>query len=155
MAAVTSRADPKRFLDEWHKIVANRDLAGVHATLHPDVTMGPPPYWQKFEGRDAVAHLLGIIISTIEDFTYHREWCEGRELALEFTGHVGEMDLQGIDLITLDGDNRLVNLDVLMRPMNAVAKLQEIVAPQMMEFLKARAGRANGDGLARGGRLRG
>ena len=134
-----SPADSKKFLDDWHRIVAERDLAALGGVLHPDVVMGPPPYWQKFEGRDVVLHLLGIIINTIEDFTYHREWCEGGELALEFTGHVRGIELQGIDLITLDGENRLAKLDVLMRPMNAVAKLQEIVAPQMMEFLKARA----------------
>ena len=127
------------FLKEWHRLVAARDLAALPAVLHPDVTMGAPPYWQKFEGRDTVAQLLGIIVTTIEDFSYHREWCEGRELALEFTGHVGSLDLQGIDLISLDAGNRLVNLDVLMRPMNAVATLQEIVQPQMMEFLKQRA----------------
>jgi hypothetical protein len=60
-------------------------------------------------------------------------------LALEFTGHVGPLDLQGIDLITLDGEGRIANLDVLMRPMNAVAKLQEIVAPQMAKFFQQRA----------------
>ena len=55
---------------------------------------------------------------------------------------MGSLDLQGIDLITLNDENRIANLDVLMRPMNAVGKLQEIVAPRMMEFLKAQAGAA-------------
>ncbi len=135
---MTSHADAKTFLDEWHRIVAQRDLAALRTILHADVTMGPPLYWQKFADRDVVAHLLGIIVNTIDDFRYHREWCEGRELALEFTGRVGEIELQGIDLITLDDENRLVNLDVMLRPMNALATLQGIVAPQMMEFLKAR-----------------
>jgi hypothetical protein len=127
------------FLVKWHRLVATRDLDALYEALHPDVSMGAPPYWQRFDGRDVVHHLLGIIVTEVEDFTYHREWEEGRELALEFTGHVGELDLQGIDLITLDAQKRVINLDVLMRPMNAIAKLQEIVAPQMMEFLKGRA----------------
>ena len=136
---MTSNSDPKKFLEQWHPIVANRDLDALREVLHPDVTMGAPPYWQKFGGSEVVHRLLGIIVTTIEDFTYHREWCEGRELALEFTGHVGSLDLQGIDLITLDGEGRIANLDVLMRPMNAVAKLQEIVAPQMTKFFQQRA----------------
>ena len=135
-----SPTDCKSFLDHWHRIGEERDHAALGSVLNPDVVMGPPPYWQKFEGREVVAHLLGIIVEIIEDFTYHREWCDGAELALEFTGHVGDIELQGIDLITLDAENRIVKLDVLMRPMNAVARLQEVVAPQMMEFLKARAG---------------
>jgi hypothetical protein len=138
--ALAVQCDPTSFLTEWHRIVAARDFVALPGVLLPTVSMGAPPYWQKIAGRDPVAHLLGIIITTIEDFRYHREWVEGAELALEFSGHVGSLDLQGIDLITLDHDNRIANLDVLMRPINAVAKLQEIVAPQMMEFLSARAG---------------
>lgn len=136
---MADHTDEARFLKHWHPIVATRDLVALPGILSPDVSMGAPPYWQRIGGRDAVAQLLGIIITTIEDFRYHREWVDGSELALEFTGHVGSLDLQGIDLITLDGENRVAKLDVLMRPMNAVATLQEIVAPQMLEFLKAQA----------------
>lgn len=137
---MAAHPDPKTFLDAWHPIVAGPDLVALPGVLSPRVSMGAPPYWQKIEGRDVVAHLLGVIVTTIEDFRYHREWIDGAELALEFTGHVGSLDLQGIDLITLNGDDQIANLDVLIRPMNAVAKLQEIVAPRMMEFLKQRAG---------------
>ena len=134
--------DPEAFLKTWHPIDAERDLLTLPEVLSPDVSMGAPPYWQKIEGRDVVAHLLGVIVTTIEDFSYHREWVDGAELALEFTGHVGSLDLQGIDLITLNDENRIANLDVLMRPMNAVGTLQEIVAPRMIEFLKAQSGAA-------------
>ena len=122
------------FLDRWHRIVAERDLAGLREILAEDVSIGAPPYWPKLEGRDLVCHLLGIIIHTIEDFTYRREWSSGAELALEFTGHVKGLDLQGIDLITLNAENQVVNLDVLMRPLNGVTALRDIVAPQMAEF---------------------
>ena len=124
------------FLDKWHRIVAEKDLDALLTVLDEDVTIGAPPYWNKLEGRPLVHHLLGVIIRTIEDFTYHREWRDGRELALEFHGHVGELDIQGIDLITLGDDGRVANIDVLMRPVNAVLRLQEIVGPQMIEFLK-------------------
>lgn len=85
-------------------------------------------------------HLLGIIIRTIEGFTYHREWQHGNELALEFTGRVGELDLQGIDLITLDDRLAIARLDVLMRPLRAIEALQEVVAPQMTAFFARRSG---------------
>ena len=129
----------ERFLVEWHRIVAERDLAALGLALAEDVTLGAPPYWEKLRGRPLVRHLLGLIVQTIEDFTYHREWRDGSELALEFRGHVGELDLQGIDLISLDGGGRIQNLDVLIRPLNAASKLRDLIAPQMAEFLEARA----------------
>ena len=127
-----------QFLKEWHRIVSAKDLAALASVLSEDISIGAPPYWQKLQGRELVQHLLGLIIHTIEDFSYHRQWRQGDELALEFTGHVGDLDLQGIDLITLDGRGRITNLDVLMRPINAVIALREAIGPQMAEFLARR-----------------
>ena len=90
------------FLTEWHRIVAERDLDALHTVLADDVSIGAPPYWQRLEGHDLVHHLLGLIVHTIEGFTYHREWEQDGELALEFTGRVDGFDLQGIDLISLN-----------------------------------------------------
>lgn len=125
------------FLEEWHRIVANRDLAALSDILAEDVRIGAPPYWTKLEGRPIVHHLLGLIIETIEGFTYHREWQDGPELALEFQGKVGDLDVQGIDLITLNETGQVQNLDVLMRPTNTILRLQEIIAPQMAKFLSS------------------
>ena len=132
--------DVPAFLTEWHRVVAERGLVALPALLSDDITMGAPPYWDRLRGRDLVQHLLGIVIHTIEDFTYHREWQEGNELALEFTGHVGDLELQGVDLITLDDRFVIRNLDVVMRPVNAVIALREAIAPQMAEFLRRAAG---------------
>ncbi len=128
------------FLDRWHRVVQERDLVGLESLLAPDVTMGAPPYWDKLQGRPLVHHLLGLIIHTIEDFTYHREWHDDSsgngEIALEFRGHIGDLDLQGIDLITLNERGEIQNLDVMVRPMNALAALRDVIAPQMAEYLQ-------------------
>ncbi len=133
---MTAPADP--FLSEWHRIVAERDVAALGAVLAADVTLGAPPYWSKLTGRDLVQHLLGLIVHTIDDFTYHREWRDGPELALEFRGRVEEIELQGIDLITLNPEGRIQNLDVLMRPVNGIVALRDRIAPRMAEYLKQR-----------------
>jgi hypothetical protein len=132
-------ADAEGFLHRWHQVVAERDAEALVDLLAEDVTLGAPPYWTKLEGREVVQHLLGIIIRTIDGFTYHREWWSGSELALEFRGRVGDKELQGIDLISLDDENRVRNVDVMVRPVNAVIALREAVAPQMATFLRDRA----------------
>jgi hypothetical protein len=133
-------ADPQpEFLTRWHRIVSEKDVAALGSVLAEDITMGAPPYWERLAGVELVQHLLGIIVSTIEDFTYHREWQDEGELALEFTGHVGNLELQGIDLISLDDELRIRSLDVLMRPISTVIALRDIVAPQMAAYLADRA----------------
>jgi hypothetical protein len=128
------------FLAKWHRLVADRDLVALEQILAEDVSMGAPPYWDKLNGRPLVHHLLGLIIRTIEDFSYQREWHDDSrgqgEIALEFHGRVGELELQGIDLISLNERGELQNLDVVIRPMNALEALRDVIAPQMMEFLR-------------------
>ena len=132
------------FLAKWHRLVEERDLVALESILAEDVSMGAPPYWDKLNGRPLVHHLLGLIIRTIEDFSYHREWHDDSrgegEIALEFRGHIGDLKLQGIDLISLNERGELQNLDVAIRPMNALAVLKDVIAPQMMEFLRKNAG---------------
>ncbi len=134
-------SDNDEFLAKWHALVTGRDLVALEKILAEDISMGAPPYWDKLRGRPLVHHLLGRIVHTIEDFTYHREWEQDGELALEFTGHVGELQLQGIDLISLDETGeRIQNLDVLMRPLGAIEALRDIIAPQMAAYLAGKSG---------------
>lgn len=127
------------FLEKWHRMVEERDIAALGELLSEDVSISSPPYWDKLHGRPLVEHLLTQIITLIEDFTYHRQWHDDSvqqgEIALEFFGHIGELDLQGIDLITLNERGEVQNIDVMIRPINALQALQEIITPRMMEFL--------------------
>ena len=137
-------ADAGAFLARWHEVVAKRDLEGLRGLVAERVTLGAPPYWNKFDDREMVLHLLGLIVHTIEGFRYHREWVRGNELALEFRGCVDGMEIQGIDLITLDEEGRVRDLEVPMRPLNAVTALRDRIAPRMLEYLRDRAAGAGG-----------
>lgn len=129
---VTNEVDT--FLSEWHRVVAAKDREALLGLLAEDVSLGAPPYYARLQGRDLVHHLLGLILHTIDGFTYHRQWQNEGELALEFTGKVGDLQLQGIDLITLNDRFVIGNLDVLIRPASAVDALRDIIAPQMASF---------------------
>lgn len=133
--------DVASFLIEWHRIVGEKDLASLGHVLAEGISLGAPPYWNKIRGRALVQHLLGLIVDTIDEFTYQREWQSGLELALEFSGRVDDQELQGIDLISLDDRMKISNLDVLMRPVNAVVSLRERIAPQMAAFISQSADR--------------
>ncbi|MCH7892155.1 MAG: hypothetical protein IH921_11695 [Gemmatimonadetes bacterium] len=128
----------REFLTEWHRVVSEKDLGALPRLLADDVSLGAPPYWARIRGRALVHHLLGLIVNTIEGFTYHREWQKGIDFALEFTGRIGELDLQGIDLISLNDRFAIQNLDVLIRPANAIDRLRETIAPQMASFIAQR-----------------
>jgi hypothetical protein len=124
-----------RFLDEWHRIIREQDIAAIVEILADDVEIGAPPYWNKLEGKELVGHLLGLILETIEEFTYHRQWRSGRELALEFTGVVDGHQLQGVDLITVNEEGLLAKIDVPMRPLGTIEHLRDKIGPKMQKYL--------------------
>ena len=130
------------FLVEWHRLVGEKDIEALGKILAEDITIGAPPYWDRLEGLKLVHKLLEFIVNTIEDFTYHRQWYGAEsetEIALEFKGRIGELALQGIDLITLNDEGKIQDLDVMIRPMNALSALKDEIGPKMMEFLAGSA----------------
>ena len=131
--------DTEARLPSWNRAGHARDPEGLAALLADEVSMGAPPYWNRIEDKAVVAHLLGIIVETITDVTYQRQWLDGAELALEFHGHVDDCELQGIDLITLGEDGLVLRLDVMIRPENALVLLRERGGPRMLEFFEAKA----------------
>lgn len=88
--------------------------------------------------------LLGIVISTLENFTYHREFVNGRHMVLEFRAvlyapedkeRATPMNVQGVDLITLDDDGNCSQFTVMIRPHNTLGVLKKIVAARMAEMM--------------------
>ncbi len=84
--------------------------------------MGAPPYWNRLQGRDLIGHLLGHVVDIVEDFTYHREWIDGRELALELekAGKAGDLERLLTDLPELQA-----RFDELKRSIDASSLLAE------------------------------
>ncbi|MBW2243480.1 MAG: hypothetical protein JRH01_15975 [Deltaproteobacteria bacterium] len=130
----------EEFLEVWHRLVASRDLPAPEKVLATDVAMGELPDWDRLEGRPRVHHLLDWIIPTIEDFTYDCERYDTsrghEEFALDFRGHVAPLELEGIDLIRLNPQGEVQTFDVMIRPMNALEALRDVIAPKMAAYLR-------------------
>jgi hypothetical protein len=127
-----------QFLEQWHRIVRSKDADAIAAILSPDVEVGGPAYWGKLRGKDTVAHFLGLGIRISAGLTFLREWTSQEGLAIEFKGKIGEQSFQGINLVTLDDAARVKTLDILIRPIGAVAALRDLVTPQMTAYLLER-----------------
>ena len=58
-----------------------------------------------------------------EDFRYHRRFVEGNDVALEFSAHIGETELKGIDLIRFGDDGLITEFEVMVRPASGLQAL--------------------------------
>jgi len=118
-------------LDRWHKIVFNRDLADLQAMLAEDVVFRSPFVWRPYLGRQAAWLILSTVLDVFQAFAYHRELVDGDNWALEFSARVGDLSLKGIDLIRLDGDGRIVEFEVFVRPFNGLQALGAVMAQRL------------------------
>jgi hypothetical protein len=130
-------------IERMMEVVAKGDADAIAPLLSPEVRFLPPTYWAVWQGRAAVAAVLGHVGQVFSDFHYRRVMGEGADWALEFRCKVGDLDAVGVDLITLDADGLIAGFEVAMRPLKSVAALREAMNAavktdaRFIEFAKA------------------
>src|SRR5262249_27660055 len=87
-----------------------KDLDLLIETVREDVVLHSPVLFRGFEGREAVAFVLGHVSETLEGLTYTDELTEGNTVALRFKATVGDRELEGIDFLELDEEGRIAEL---------------------------------------------
>jgi hypothetical protein len=124
--------------DPFRDAVLAADHSSMVDALAPEVIFNSPVAFRPFEGRAAVGQVLGAVMETFEDFRYTDE-LEGQTAhALVFAARVGEKEIQGIDLLRFDGDGKISDFTVLVRPLSATIALAEAMGPKVAH-LKGRS----------------
>ncbi len=114
-------------LQAWHAMIAQRDLSRLPELLHPQAVFRSPMAYKPYEGAAAVNLILNTVLQVFEDFRYHRELvsAEGSDVVLEFSARVGDRELKGIDMIRFDEAGKIVEFEVMIRPMSGLQALGE------------------------------
>jgi hypothetical protein len=113
--------------DAFRAAVEAQDLAAMIDALAPDVVFHSPITFKPFEGKDAVGTLLGVVAATFEGFRYTDELDADGVKALVFEAHVGDREVQGIDLLRFDEQGLIADFTVMVRPLSAAHALAEAV----------------------------
>jgi ketosteroid isomerase-like protein len=120
---------------EWHRLVAERNVAGLDDVLADDAVFHSPIVHTPQEGKaltklylTGAFHVLG---ST--EFRYVREVVSGDHAVLEFVTEVDGIRVNGVDMIQWNSEGRIVDFKVMIRPLKAVHLLHQ----KMAEMLKA------------------
>lgn len=127
-------------LGKWHAMIAAGDLRALPELLHPQAVFRSPMAFKPYSGAPLVALILNTVLQVFEDFVYHRELAsaDGSSLVLEFSARVGERELKGIDMIRFDEDGKIVEFEVMIRPMSGLQALGEEMARRLAPFLSGK-----------------
>ena len=107
------------------------DLAAMVELLAPGVLFNSPVAFKPFEGRETVGKVLEAVMNTFEDFHYTDELDGGDVHALVFRARVGDKQVEGLDLLRLNGDGQIADFTVMVRPASGLMALAEAMAPKV------------------------
>src|SRR5437868_10444955 len=116
----------QRPLDGSHRFVASPDRDLLASLPSEHIVFRSPFVQSPIPGRAATLLVLTTVVQIFENFRYHRTFIAGsHDVALEFAANIGKWQLKGIDLITFDDDGKMVEFEVMVRPIKALQALGE------------------------------
>lgn len=126
-------------LQTWHAMIANKDLSALSSIVHADAVFRSPMAHQPYASAQAVVLILSTVVQVFENFTYHRELSsdDGLNIVLEFSASVGDKQLKGIDMIRFDADGKIVDFEVMVRPMSGLQALGQEMGARLAQYLPA------------------
>ena len=119
--------------DRFRAAAESKDFSAIDELFAEDVDFRSPVVFKPYEGRDAVALLLGAVAQVFEEFWYTDQVETGDAAALAFSARVGDRELDGIDFLHFDSDGRVNRMAVYVRPMSGVNALAEAMQKKLEE----------------------
>ena len=117
----------------WHEAVENKNMAILAEILTEDCIFRSPFLWKPKHGRPLAVAILNAASHVFEDFAYHRQMTDGSSWTLEFSAHIGEIGLKGVDLIRINEAGKITEVEVLVRPFKGLQALAEAMSNQLVK----------------------
>jgi hypothetical protein len=119
--------------DRFRAAAESKDFSAIDELFTEDVVFRSPVVFKPYEGRDAVAMLLGAVSQVFEDFVYTDQLETGDSAALFFSARAGDRELDGIDYLHFDSEGRIDRMAVYVRPMSGVHALADAMKAKLEE----------------------
>jgi hypothetical protein len=120
-------------LDKWYGFMKSHDRAALWDLLHPDAVFESPVVHTPQRGRDITFKYLSsaVEILGVPSFRYLGEWHGDQGAVLEFETEIEGIKINGVDLIKFDGEGRITNFKVMVRPLKAINLLHRLMGEQL------------------------
>ena len=128
-------------LTRWLAMIAEDDFRELPSIIAADAVFRSPVGLEPYPGRDLVCLLLRTAAGVFEDFKYHRKFVDGENAVLEFSAHIGDVNLKAVHLIRFNAAGEIVEVEKMVRPAEGVKALGNamaaLIGPQVKAFRAA------------------
>jgi len=136
-SADTASDNPR--LAAWHDYMHHGGADRLTAQLAQHVTFHSPVVHTPQRGREiTTAYLLAAEqVLGSEHFRYDRIIDGGHTAVLEFTTMIDGISINGVDMITWDEDDKIVDFKVMVRPLKAINTVHAAMGEMLIEMKNA------------------
>lgn len=109
-------------IERWHQLIKEQDVAGLDGILADDVVFHSPVVHTPQEGKQITTLYLTAAFHVLagDDFQYVREVYGEHDAILEFSTTIGDIHINGVDLIHWNDEGQISDFKVMLRPLKAV-----------------------------------
>jgi len=128
---VTAGVVIEQVVERWHRFVTGESPGELDGLLADDVVFYSPIVHTPQRGKDVTTtYVRAAVEALLGDggegaFRYTKQVLAGDVAALEFETTVQRKYVNGVDIIRCDEDARIVELRVMIRPLQAVNAVHE------------------------------
>jgi hypothetical protein len=125
-------------LARWHDLARTRNASGLDGLIADDAVFHSPVVHAPQRGKRLTVMYLTAAIKLLcnGSFRYVREIVNDENAVLEFETEIDGILVNGVDMITWNGDGKISDFKVMLRPLKAI----NLVHQKMGELLQARPG---------------
>jgi hypothetical protein len=121
--------------DAFRSAVEAEDPDALTGTLAEDVVFRSPAVFKPYEGKQVVeAILVQGAMQVFEDFRYTDQLEDGDVATLIFEARVGDLVMNGLDLLRFDAEGKVRELMVMVRPLSGLTALAEAMGRRFEEL---------------------
>jgi hypothetical protein len=120
-------------LRRWHQLVKDRNPAGLDSLLAEEVVFYSPVVHTPQRGKLITVRYLTAAFQVFFDksFRYVREMRDERGAVLEFQVEIDGISVNGVDMLTWDGNDKIVEFKVMIRPLKAINLIHQRMAAML------------------------
>ena len=117
----------------WHQVVVTKDLSHFLDLLADDAVLYSPAVHTPQRGKALVAKYLraALIVLGNDSFRFVGEWLGERSAVLELEVTVGDVQVNGVDMIHWNDAGRITQFKVMIRPLKALNAIAPLMARQL------------------------
>ncbi len=131
-------------LKNWHQFIETRSPKILDELLANDVIFYSPIVWAPQEGKQITKIYLMAALEVFggenSNFKYVKQVVDNNQFILEFITLIDGVTVNGVDMIEVNDDGKIISFKVMVRPLKAINKVHEKMG-EMLEKLKHQKGK--------------